>query len=147
LSQGFHVLITQGVLFPICVKWKLKFFKCCNPSLGLVTKARAYKGVGQEWSLGVIFHVPESVGKCERMNLHTPKWVPSLGVGVSMDFWIFRRQLQGSRLIGLKSSLYNLKYFGMCMSKMGLHVPFNYLKHKLWPKGKLPIWLSTTKSQ
>jgi hypothetical protein len=37
------------------------------------------------------------------------------------------------------------------MSKMGSHDPFGYLKHKLWPKQrlgvKLPIWLSTTKSQ
>jgi hypothetical protein len=36
------------------------------------------------------------------------------------------------------------------MSKMGLHVPFGYFKHKLWPKErpgfKLPIWLPTTKS-
>jgi hypothetical protein len=35
------------------------------------------------------------------------------------------------------------------MSKMGLHDPFGYLKHKLWPKErpriKLPIWLPTTK--
>jgi hypothetical protein len=37
------------------------------------------------------------------------------------------------------------------MSKMGLHYPFAYIKHKLWPKErlgvKMPIWLSTTKSQ
>jgi hypothetical protein len=34
---------------------------------------------------------------------------------------------------------------------MGLHDSFGHLKHKLWPKKKsgvkLPIWLSTTKSQ
>jgi hypothetical protein len=37
------------------------------------------------------------------------------------------------------------------MSKMGLHDPFEYLKHKLWPNEvlgiKLLIWLPTTKSQ
>jgi hypothetical protein len=37
------------------------------------------------------------------------------------------------------------------MSQMGLHDPFGYLEHKLWPKErsgvKLAIWLSTTKSQ
>jgi len=38
-----------------------------------VTKAKAYKGASQEGSPGVTFHVPESVGKCEGMNLHTPK--------------------------------------------------------------------------
>jgi len=46
---------------------------CCNLSLGLATKARACKGVGQKGSLGVISHVPRNVGKCEGMNLHTPK--------------------------------------------------------------------------
>jgi hypothetical protein len=37
------------------------------------------------------------------------------------------------------------------MSKVGLHNPFEHLKHKLWPKEglgvKLPIWLPTTKSR
>ncbi len=37
------------------------------------------------------------------------------------------------------------------MSKMSLHDPFAFLKHKLWPKEgagvKVPIWLPTTKSQ
>jgi hypothetical protein len=37
------------------------------------------------------------------------------------------------------------------MSKMGSHDPFEYFKHKVWPKKglkvKVPIWLSTTKSQ
>jgi hypothetical protein len=36
------------------------------------------------------------------------------------------------------------------MFKMGLHIPFEYLKHKLWSKEglrvKMPIWLPTTKS-
>jgi hypothetical protein len=36
------------------------------------------------------------VGKCERMNLHTPKWAPALRVGVLMELWIFREWLQGS---------------------------------------------------
>jgi hypothetical protein len=71
-------------------------FTCCNPNLGLVNKVRACKGVGQEKSLGVTSHVPESVGECEGMNLHTPKWAPTLGVGVSMDSQIFREWLQGS---------------------------------------------------
>jgi len=38
-----------------------------------VTKAKAYKGVGQEGSLGVTSHAPGNVGECEGMNLHTPK--------------------------------------------------------------------------
>ncbi len=44
-----------------------------NPSLGLVTKARACKGVGQEGSLGITSHVLGSARECEGTNLHTPK--------------------------------------------------------------------------
>ncbi len=58
-----------------------------------MTKARACKGAGQKGSVGVTSHAPENVGECEGMNPHTPKWVPMLGVGVLMDFQIFREQL------------------------------------------------------
>ncbi len=44
-----------------------------RPRRGLATKARACKVVGQEGSLGVTSHVPESAKKCEGMNSHTPK--------------------------------------------------------------------------
>ncbi len=63
---------------------------CCNPNLGLTTKARAYKVTGQEGSPRVTPHAPESVGKCERMNLHTSKGASTFGVGVLVDFQIFR---------------------------------------------------------
>jgi len=38
------------------------YHQCRNPSIGLTTKAKACKGVGQEWSLGITFHVLESLG-------------------------------------------------------------------------------------
>jgi len=63
---------------------------CHNLSLGLVTKAKACKGVGREGSSKVTFHAPRSVGKCEEMNQHTPKWAFTLGIGVPMDFQIFK---------------------------------------------------------
>jgi hypothetical protein len=89
--------------------WRCHFLliisKCCNPSFGLATKARAYKGAGQEWIPRVTFHAPKSVGKCEGMNPHTPKWTPkrtpTLGVR-AVDCRIFRRQFKGSKLIGWK---------------------------------------------
>jgi hypothetical protein len=60
-----------------------------------------------------------------------------------MDSKIFRGRLKKSKLIGLKNSLYRWKTLETWMSKMGLHDPFEYLKHKLWlkegPKIKLPI--------
>jgi hypothetical protein len=54
-------------------KWFEKEVIYSNPNLGLVTKARACKGAGQEGSLGVTSHVPESVEECEGMNLHIPQ--------------------------------------------------------------------------
>jgi hypothetical protein len=63
---------------------------CRNLNLKLTTKARACKGVGQKWSPTVTFHVPRSVGECEGMNPHTPKWTPTLGVEVLMDPQIFK---------------------------------------------------------
>jgi hypothetical protein len=89
---------------------------CCNLSLGLVTKARACKGAGQEWSPGVTFHAFGSIGKCEGMNPHTPKWVPILGIGLQMDFRIYRGRLQGSKLIALKIFLHHWKALRKLMS-------------------------------
>jgi hypothetical protein len=124
---------------------------CHNPSLGLTTKARACKGASQEVSMGVTSHAPESVGKCEGMNLHTPKWAPTLGVGVSMDSQIFKERLQGSKPMGLRSSLNHWEDLGTYMFKVGLYDPFGHFKHKLWLKEgsevKLAIWLSTIKSR
>jgi hypothetical protein len=50
-----------------------------NPSLRLMTKVRACKGAGQRWSPGITFHAIKSVGECEGMNPHIPKWAPTLG--------------------------------------------------------------------
>jgi hypothetical protein len=69
---------------------------CHNLNLGLATKARACKGVSQEGSPWVTFHALGSVGECEGMNSHTPKWAPTLRVGVPMESQIFRDRLQMS---------------------------------------------------
>ncbi len=84
--------------------------------------------------MGVTFHALRSARECEGMNPHTPKWIPTLGIRSPMDFWIFKGRFQGSKFIGLKSSLYHWKALGTQMSKMHSHDPFGYLKHKLWPK-------------
>jgi hypothetical protein len=67
--------------------------KCHNLNLGFTTKSRACEGANQEGSPGITSHVLGSVGKCEGMNPHTPKGAPNLGVGVLVDFRIFREQL------------------------------------------------------
>jgi hypothetical protein len=113
-----------------------------NPSLGLATKARACKVAGQEGSLGIAFHAPESAKECEGMNRHTPKWSPILGVEVLMDFQIFKKNLQRSKPIRLKNYLYHQKVIEMWMSKMGLHNSFGYMKHKLWLKERSGIKLT-----
>jgi hypothetical protein len=71
-------------------KFDQKTLFITTPSLGLATKLKACKGAGQEGNSRVTSHVPESVGECEEMNPHTPKWAPTLGVRVSMDSQIFR---------------------------------------------------------
>jgi hypothetical protein len=49
-------------------------------------------------------HVPKSERKCEGMNPHTPKGVPTLGVRVPVDSQMFKKQLQGSKPIGQNTS-------------------------------------------
>jgi hypothetical protein len=58
------------------------WISCRNLSLWLTTKARACKGACQEGRPRVTSYAPRSVGECEGMNPHTPKWAPILGVGV-----------------------------------------------------------------
>jgi hypothetical protein len=68
-----------------------------------MTKAKAWKCVGQECNLRVTF----ALLKCEEMNPHIPKWNPTLGIGIPMEFQIFKEVFKGSKLIGLKNSLYH----------------------------------------
>jgi hypothetical protein len=56
--------------------FKLDGSSCHNPSLGLATKAKVCKVVGQKGNMGVTFHAPESAKECEGMKLHIPKWTP-----------------------------------------------------------------------
>jgi hypothetical protein len=53
-----------------------------------------------------------SEGRCEGMNLHTPKGASTLGIGVPVDSQIFREQLKGSKPNQLKNSLYHWKFLG-----------------------------------
>jgi len=74
-------------------------------TLGSRPKQGAWKGAGQECNLGVTFTF-KNARECKGMSPHTPKWAPTLGVGVSMDSQIFIKQFEGSKIIRLKSSLY-----------------------------------------
>jgi hypothetical protein len=63
--------------------------------------------VGQEGSPGVMPHAPGSARECEEIGPHTPKGTPILGIGVPVDFRMFRKRLQGSKPNGLKIYLYH----------------------------------------
>ncbi len=80
---------------------------CHNFKLGLMTKARACKGASQEGSPRVTFCTFGSVGECEGMNTHTPKWASTLGVGILMGSQSFKKVCHESKFIGLKISLYH----------------------------------------
>jgi hypothetical protein len=63
--------------------------RCNNPNFGFAIKAKVCEGASQKWNPRITFHVLMSVGECEGMTLHTPKWTCTLGVGVPMDSQIF----------------------------------------------------------
>jgi len=65
--------------------------------------------VGQEGSLRVRPHALGSARECEGIDPHTPKGIPTLGVGVFVDSQMFREQLQGSKPNGLRIFLYHCK--------------------------------------
>jgi hypothetical protein len=71
----------------------------------LATKAKAWKGVGRKCNPIVTFAFSGMLG----MNPHTPKWTLILGVRVPMHFWILKKWFQGSKVIGLRTSLYHWK--------------------------------------
>ncbi len=164
VTQISHLLINLCVNFVFNAQYKcmkhmnyewmnfalVPLLSCRNPSLGFMTKVRGCKVAGQEKDLGVISHAPESAKSVREWTLTLTSELPCWELESQMEFQIFRTQLQGSKLIGWKKSLYYWKAIETWMSKMGLHRPFGHLKHKLWPKKrpgvKLAIWLPTTKS-
>jgi hypothetical protein len=91
LAADFFLNLPLLLDLTICMHVTLKG-PCHDINLGFMTKARACKGAGWEWSPRITFYAPKSVGECEGMNPHTPKWASTLWVGVSMDSWIFKEQ-------------------------------------------------------
>jgi len=69
--------------------------KCRNPSFGLATKAKGLQGCEPKESPGVTSHILGSVGRCEGVNLHTPKATPTLGYGILVDSQNFIEWFRG----------------------------------------------------
>jgi len=65
------------------------------------------QGCGPRESPGVTSRIPGSVKKCEGVNPHTPKAIPTLGDGVLTESQNLRERFQGSKLNGLWRSLYH----------------------------------------
>jgi hypothetical protein len=107
ISNITHYGCIQHGLFIILVGFVIQnklclLFCCCNPSLGLATKARAFKGAGQEWSLVVTFHVFGSVEGCEEMNPRTFKWAPTLGIESQWTFKFSESDRRGENSLDWK---------------------------------------------
>jgi hypothetical protein len=70
-------------------------------ALGSWPRQGAWKGAGRECNPRVTFTL---LGVRENVMewTHTPKWTPTLGVGIPMDSWIFTEQFDASKFIGLK---------------------------------------------
>jgi len=46
---------------------------CCDPNLGLATKAKGLQGCAARLNPGLSFSCPGSAKECEGKNSHTPK--------------------------------------------------------------------------
>ncbi len=107
--------MTLNVIITPCALWSIITYV---NTIGVATLAlgswlrQGLAKVRVKSELGVTFHALENARECEGTNPHTPKWTPILGVGVLMHSQIFKGKLQGSKLIGLKTSLYHWKYLG-----------------------------------
>jgi len=58
--------------------------------------------VGKEGNPGITSYALGSVGECEGMNPHTPKWASILGIGVLMDSQILENDCKGQNPLDQK---------------------------------------------
>jgi hypothetical protein len=131
-------------LIETLIEYKNIEITCHNPSLGLVTKVRASKGAGQEWSSQVTFHALRRLRVWESVRIEFPHF--------ETDSWIFKEWLQGSKSIGLKSSLYHCKKILKhrclkCACMTHLDIWNTSYGQKKGQKSNCQIWLLTIKSR
>ncbi len=82
-------------------------YVCRNLSLGLATKIRGCKVVGQVGNLRVTSHAPGSAKSVRESTLTLPTELPWWELESQMDSQNFKEQFQGSKLNGLLHSLYH----------------------------------------
>jgi hypothetical protein len=61
--------------------------------------------------MGVMPHAPRSAIECEGIDLHTPKGTLMLGVGVMVDFRMFKEQKQGPNPMGIEKFFISLENY------------------------------------
>ncbi len=61
-----------------------------DPSLGLTIKARGMEMCKSKVQPESHIHIHKSVGECEGMSPHAPKWALTLGIEILMDSQIFK---------------------------------------------------------
>jgi Ni,Fe-hydrogenase I cytochrome b subunit len=91
---GYYRLFHLKITFVYCRLFHLRSFLAILNNfvttliLGLRLKQRFAKvqTESEVWKSHFMFLSSESVGGCERINPHIPKWAPTLGVGVLVDF-------------------------------------------------------------
>jgi hypothetical protein len=80
-------------------------------ALGSRPRQKACKGAGQDWAWELHSHAPGSAKECEGKNPRTPKWTPMLGIGVSVDSWMFREWFTKVKTQWLKESFIPLESY------------------------------------
>jgi hypothetical protein len=71
---------------------------CRNPSLGLATKTRGYKVMGQVGDSRVTSHAPVSAKSMRESTFTLSSELPWWELESQMDFQNFREQFQGTKL-------------------------------------------------
>jgi len=70
-------------------RWLFRVSFVTTLALGLRLKQGLVKVWAKYKARESHFMFPGNARKCKGMNLHTPKWIPTLGVGVPMNSQIF----------------------------------------------------------
>jgi hypothetical protein len=73
----------------------------CVTTLALSSQPR--QGHGKVWVKSATQESHSHSRECSKMWRNEPthsKWTPALGVRIPMNFWIFKKQYEGSKLIG-----------------------------------------------
>jgi len=98
LKEGCISLVARRRSFRISCKHN--WSKCGVTTLTLGSRPRQRHGKVQVGSATWESYLHSR--ECEGMNPHTPKWTFILGVGILMEFRIFKEVFHGSKFIGIK---------------------------------------------